>query len=111
MTITINHIPSELLKLPVVLTPRAWQSAVHVEEPQDAAEIGSRLGDVVLEAYRELHFQPDEQQINFSLFLLPPAGDRTERTWLDLRLHRVESAPGTSYLCISLRDESPTHCR
>ncbi|WP_080710595.1 hypothetical protein [Pseudomonas chlororaphis] len=111
MTITINHIPAELLKLPVVLTPRAWQSAVHVEDPQDAAEIGNRLGDVVLEAYRELHFQPNELQINFSLFLLPPAGERTERIWLDLRLHRIESAPGTSYLCISLRDESPTHCR
>ncbi|QQX57556.1 hypothetical protein [Pseudomonas chlororaphis] len=111
MTLTINHVPAALLKLPVVLTPRAWQAAVHVEDPQDAAEIGSRLAEVVLEAYKELHLQPDELQINFSLFLFPPAGDRAERIWLDLRLHRIESAPGTSYLCISLRDESPTHCR
>ncbi|WP_124303430.1 hypothetical protein [Pseudomonas chlororaphis] len=111
MTLTINHVPATLLKLPVVLTPRAWQAAVHVEDPQDAAEIGSRLAEVVLEAYKELHLQPDEFQINFSLFLFPPAGDRAERIWLDLRLHRIESAPGMSYLCISLRDESPTHCR
>lgn len=111
MAITINHVSADLLKLPVVLTPRAWQEAVHVEEPHHIEEIAIRLGEVVLEAYRELHLQPDEQQINFSMYRLPPKGDRSERVWLDLKLHRIESEPGTSYLCISLRDEAPSFRR
>lgn len=52
MQTTTNLVSSDLLKLPVVLTPRAWQEAVHIENPQDASVISERLGDVVLEAYR-----------------------------------------------------------
>ncbi len=65
---TTSLLSSDLLKLPVVLTPRAWQEAVHIEHPHDAAVISSRLGDVVLEAYRELHMQPDCTQIHFGLW-------------------------------------------
>jgi len=31
MQSTTNLVSSDLLKLPVVLTPRAWQEAVHIE--------------------------------------------------------------------------------
>lgn len=111
MSITINPVCPELLKLPVVLTPRAWQEAVHIEEPQHVAEIGTRLGDVVLLALREVHMQPQAPQIDFGIYRFPPQGDRSERVWLELRLHRIQPEAGPSYLCISLRDEEPTYTR
>lgn len=81
MLTTNNLVSSDLLKLPVVLTPRAWQEAVHIENPQDVSVISNRLGDVVLEAYRELHMQPDCTQIHFGLYRLLPAGDNSDRVW------------------------------
>lgn len=107
---TTNLVSSELLKLPVVLTPRAWQEAVHIENPQDAAVISDRLGEVVLEAYRELHLQPNCTQIHFGLYRLPPAGNDPDRVWLDLKLDRIESPPGVFYLYISLKEEMHTSC-
>ncbi|RMW03057.1 hypothetical protein ALP00_05137, partial [Pseudomonas coronafaciens pv. porri] len=65
------------------------------------------LGDVVLEAYRELHLQPDENQIDFGIYRFLPNGDRSERHWLELKLHRMDAINGNSYLCISLRAEQP----
>ncbi|KPW82924.1 hypothetical protein ALO92_100276 [Pseudomonas congelans] len=108
MSTAINHLPSTLLKLPVVLTPSAWNESVHLEAPSHIAEVGTRLGDVVLEAYRELHLQPDETQIDFGIYRFPPNGDRSGREWLELKLHRID-AHGNSYLCISLRDEKPLY--
>ncbi|POY80395.1 hypothetical protein BKM09_017700 [Pseudomonas amygdali pv. morsprunorum] len=107
MSITINHLPSTLLKLPVVLTPSAWKESVHLEQPSHIAEVGTRLGEVVLEAYRELHLQPDEPQIDFGIYRFLPNGDRSGRHWLELKLHRMNAMNGNSYLCISLRDEQP----
>jgi hypothetical protein len=107
---TTSLLSSDLLKLPVVLTPRAWQEAVHIEHPHDAAVISSRLGDVVLEAYRELHMQPDCTQIHFGLYRLLPAGDNPDRVWLDLKLDRIESPTGVFYLYISLKEETHTSC-
>ncbi|RZI31055.1 hypothetical protein [Pseudomonas orientalis] len=110
MQTTTNLVSSDLLKLPVVLTPRAWQEAVHIENPQDASVVSERLGDVVLEAYRELHLQPDSTQIHFGLYRLLPAGNSTDRVWLDLKLDRIESPPGVFYLYISLNEETHTSC-
>lgn len=110
MQTTTNLVSSDLLKLPVVLTPRAWQEAVHIENPQDASVVSERLGEVVLEAYRELHLQPDSTQIHFGLYRLLPAGISTDRVWLDLKLDRIESPPGVFYLYISLKDETHTSC-
>ena len=107
---TKNLVSSDLLKLPVVLTPRAWQEAVHIENPQDVSVISNRLGDVVLEAYRELHMQPDCSQIHFGLYRLLPAGDNSDRVWLDLKLDRIEAPPGSFYLYISLKEETHTSC-
>lgn len=107
MSIPENEIATKPLKLPVVLTPRTWQEAVHLDDPQHLTEIVNRLGDVVLTAYRELSFQPNQPQIEFGLYRFPPRGDRSERVWLELKLHQVESETGTAYLCISLRDEDP----
>lgn len=107
---TTNLVSSDLLKLPVVLTPRAWQEAVHIENPHDAAVISNRLGDVVLEAYRELHLQPNSTQIHFGLYRLLPAGNNPDRVWLDLKLDRIESPPGVFYLYISLKEETHTSC-
>ncbi|ATV19215.1 hypothetical protein CFN58_31260 [Pseudomonas avellanae] len=109
MSITINHASSNIMKMPVVLTPLAWYESVHVCEPTRIAEVGPRLGDVVLEAYRELHLQPDQNLIDFGIYRFPPSGDRADREWLNLRLHRVDSIHGNSYLCISLRDEEPLY--
>lgn len=106
----INHVPSDLLKLPIVLTPRAWQEAVHIENPQDVTVISKRLGDVVLEAYRELYLQPDSDLIHFGLYRLLPDGNSSDRVWLDLKLDRIESPPGVFYLYISLKEEMHTSC-
>ena len=107
----LSHLVSpDLLKLPVVLTPRAWQEAVHIENPQDASVISQRLGDVVLEAYRELHLQPDSDLIHFGLYRLLPDGNSSDRVWLDLKLDRIESPPGVFYLYISLKEEMHTSC-
>lgn len=103
-------VSSDLLKLPVVLTPRAWQEAVHIENQQDASVISQRLGDVVLEAYRELHLQPDSNLIHFGLYRLLPDGNGSDRVWLDLKLNRIESPPGVFYLYISLKEEMHTSC-
>ncbi|KPB98061.1 hypothetical protein ALP73_200112 [Pseudomonas coronafaciens pv. garcae] len=110
MSNTINHLPTTLLKLPVVLTPSAWNESVHLEAPSHIAEVGTRLGDVVLEAYRELRLQPDATQIDFGIYRFPPNADRSfGREWLELKLHRIDAVPGNSYLCISLRDEKPLY--
>ncbi|MFC6300262.1 hypothetical protein GNF76_28475 [Pseudomonas sp. CCM 7893] len=107
---TTNLVSSDLLKLPVVLTPRAWQEAVHIENPHDAAVISDRLGEVVLQVYRELHLQPNRTQILFGLYRLLPAGNNPDRVWLDLKLDRIESPPGVFYLYISLKEETHTSC-
>lgn len=109
MNTTVNPISTDMLRLPVVLTPRAWQEAVHIDDPRHAAEISCRLGDVVQTAYTELGFQPEQPQIEFGIYRFPPNGNRAARIWLELKLHHVESDTGTSYLCISLRDEEPTN--
>lgn len=108
MSIMIDRISADLLKLPVVLTTGAWHEAVHLQQPRHESEISKRLGDVVLLAYRELQFQPDVQQINFGLYRFPPEGDRSNYVWLPLTLHQIESELGKAYLCISLRDEATT---
>ncbi|SMF20084.1 MULTISPECIES: hypothetical protein [unclassified Pseudomonas] len=107
----LSHLVSpDLLKLPVVLTPRAWQEAVHIENQQDVSAISNRLGDVVLEAYRELNLQPDSDLIHFGLYRLLPDGNSSDRVWLDLKLDRIESPPGVFYLYISLKEEMQTSC-
>lgn len=95
------------MKLPVVLTPSAWNESVHLDAPSHIAEVGARLGEVVLEAYRELHLQPDEPEIEFGIYRFLPNGDRSGRHWLQLKIHRVDALDGNSYLCISLKDEHP----
>jgi len=107
MHLPTDQISADLLKLPVVMTPRAWREAVHLERPQRLEEITSRLSDVIWLAYRELHFQPERSQIDFGLYRFLPNGDRSNRVWLDLRLHRINAESGNSYLCVSLRDEAP----
>lgn len=109
MSIIMNHVPSALLKLPVVLTPSAWNESVHMETPLHIAEVGTRLGEVVLEAYRELHLQPEQTQIDFGIYRFPPNGNRSGREWLELQLHRIDAVQGNSYLCISLRGEKPLY--
>lgn len=104
---TIDQVSAEPRNLPVVLTPGAWQEAVHIQDPEHTSEISSRLGNVVLTAYRELSFQPDKTQVDFGLYRFPPAGDRSAYVWLDLTLHTIKSDTGLPYLCISLRDEEP----
>jgi len=98
---------ADLFTLPVVLTPRAWQEAVHIEGSHSATLICNRLGEVILTAYREARLQPERRHIRFGLYRLLPTGDCQDRHWLDLNLTRLETAPGIGYLCISLKDESP----
>jgi len=100
----------DFLKYPVVLTPRAWQEAVHLENAPDTAAISNRLSDVVWMVYRELHFQPDCTSLNFGLYRLLPNGDNADRHWVDLKLERIESPPGVFYLYVSLKEETQTSC-
>ncbi|RMV76063.1 MULTISPECIES: hypothetical protein [Pseudomonas syringae group] len=109
MSIVMNHLSPSLLKMPVVLTPCAWKESVHRETASPIEEVGIRLGEVVLQAYRELHLQPHETQIDFGIYRLPPNGDCLGREWLELKLHRIDAVQGHSYLCISLRDENPLY--
>lgn len=103
-----NATSNDLPKLPVVLTARAWQEAVHIEKPLYLAEISERLGNVVLTTYRELQFQPEQSRIEFGLYRFPPDGSRLDRVWLELTLHQIECESCGPYLCVSLRDEQPT---
>ncbi|MFC3941546.1 hypothetical protein [Pseudomonas gingeri] len=90
---------------PIVLTPAAWLESVHVEEPRHDSESSSRLAEVVMAAYKELHLQPDAEHINFGLYRFPPKGDRFERVWLDLTLRLVVATTGMIYIHIALKDE------
>ncbi|SHN14493.1 hypothetical protein SAMN05216593_109203 [Pseudomonas asturiensis] len=110
MSNAINHLSPTLLKLPVVLTPSAWNESVHLKAASHISEVGIRLGEVVLEAYRELHLQPDETEIEFGIYRFAPDSDSSSgREWLELKLHRIDAVHGNSYLCISLRDEKPLY--
>jgi len=100
----------DFMKLPVVLTPGAWQEAVHLENAPDASAISNRLSDVVWMVYRELLIQPDSTSLNFGLYRLLPSGDNPDRYWVNLKLERIESPPGVFYLHVSLREETQTSC-
>ncbi|MBD8239518.1 hypothetical protein SOM46_26225 [Pseudomonas fluorescens] len=101
---------ADFMKLPVVLTPGAWQEAVHLENAPDTSAISNRLSDVVWMVYRELHLQPDSTSLNFGLYRLLPSGESHDRYWLDLKVERIESPPGASYLYVSLKEETHTSC-
>lgn len=98
---------SNLLKLPVVLTPLAWESAVQWGEPNGAGATVMRLCTLLLRVYRELHSQPERTEIRFSFY--PRAGNTADpqHIWLSLKITRVQTPSGTDYLCVSLRAEAP----
>lgn len=101
---------ADFMKLPVVLTPGAWQEAVHLETAPNTSAISNRLSDVVWMVYRELHLQPDSTSINLGLYRLLPSGESLDRYWLDLKVERIESPPGVFYLYVSLKEETQTSC-
>ncbi|RMT95152.1 hypothetical protein ALP39_200040 [Pseudomonas marginalis pv. marginalis] len=101
---------ADFMKLPVVLTPGAWQEAVHLENAPDTSAISNRLSDVVWMVYRELHLQPDSASLNFGLYRLLPSGESLDRYWLNLKVERIESPPGVFYLYVSLKEETQTSC-
>ncbi|ROM93898.1 hypothetical protein [Pseudomonas brassicacearum] len=107
MLTTLPATHTHLLKLPVVLTPLAWQKAVHLARPSHLTDISNRLGEVILAAYKELHTHLEIRQVIFGLYRFPPLSDRSYRTWLDLRLNLVESELGSPYLRVSLKEEEP----
>lgn len=79
---TTSLLSSDLLKLPVVLTPRAWQEAVHIEHPHDAAVISSRLGDVVLRPTENCICSPiAPKSISASIDCCLPATTLIESGW------------------------------
>lgn len=98
---------SNLLKLPVVITPLAWKSAVQRGEPNGAGATVMRLCTLLLRVYRELHSQPGRTEIRFSFY--PRAGDTADpqHIWLGLKVTRVQTPSGTGYLCVSLKAEVP----
>jgi hypothetical protein len=98
---------SNLLKLPVVLTPLAWESAVQWGEPNGAGATVMRLCTLLLRVYRELHSQPGRTEIRFSFY--PRAEDTADpqHIWLGLKVTKVQTPSGTGYLCVSLRAEVP----
>ncbi len=100
----------EFLKYPVVLTPRAWQEAVHLERSPDAAAISQRLGDVIWTLYRELHMRPDCTSFYFGLYRLLPSGESFDRYWLDLKFNCIKTPAGACYLYVSLKEETHTPC-
>ncbi|PUA41278.1 hypothetical protein C5U62_32780 [Pseudomonas protegens] len=97
--------PLELYQLPVILTPAAWQQAVHVAQPAHLDRFAERLGNVLKAAYLALQQHPDAHVIDFGLDCLPPQG-MGQPVWLDLRLH-ILLAPCHTCLCISLPSENP----
>jgi len=102
-----NTFTSHLLKLPVVLTPKAWELAVQWDEPNNADVTVMRLCTLLLKVYRVLHQNPEQLEILFSYY--PRIGQTTEpeSMWLGLKITRVETPDAASYLCVSLSSENP----
>lgn len=98
---------SHLLKLPVVLTPNAWELAVQWDEPNGADVTVLRLCTLLLKVYRELHRNPEKLETLFSFYRRIAQTAETQSKWVGLKITRVETTVVASYLCVSLRSENP----
>ncbi len=97
---------SQLLKLPVVLTPKAWGLAVQWDEPNGADVTVLRLCTLLLKVYRELHLNPGQPETLLCYY--PRIGQVSvlKNMRLELKITRIETPYAASYLCVSLRSES-----
>lgn len=105
----MTHLPAlapHLLKLPVVLTPQAWESAVQWDEPDCADITVLRLCRLLMTVYRQLHEHPEHQEIQFGCYPRGRHGTDPNHTWLGLKLTQKLASDGSPYLCLSLRDET-----
>ncbi len=105
----MNHPPrnaSHLLKLPVVLTPKAWESAVQWDEPDGPDITVLRLCRLLMTVYRKLHEHPEHQEILFGCYPRGRHSTDPTCTWLGLKLTQKQASDGSPYLCLSLKDET-----
>lgn len=98
---------SHLLKLPVVLTPKAWELAVQWDEPNGADVTVLRLCTLLLKVYRELHLNPGQPETLLCYYPRIVQISVLKNRHLELKITCVEPPDAASNLCISLSSESP----
>lgn len=105
----MTHLPAftlPLLKLPVVLTPQAWESAVQWDEPDSADITVLRLCRLLMTVYRHLHEHPGQQEVQFGCYPRGRHSTDPKHMWIGLKLKQKQASDGSPYLCLSLRDET-----
>ena len=102
----LTALAPHLLKLPVVLTPQAWESAVQWDEHDGADITVLRLCRLLLTVYRHLNEHPEHQEILFGCYPRGRHSTDPKHMWLGLKLTQRQAANGSPYLCLSLRDET-----
>ena len=95
-----------LLKLPVVLTPQAWESAVQWDEHDGADITVLRLCRLLLTVYENLNDHPEHQEILFGCYPCGRHSTGPKHMWLGLKLTQKLASDGSPYLCLSLRNET-----
>ncbi|WP_122290104.1 hypothetical protein, partial [Pseudomonas savastanoi] len=92
-----------LLALPVILTPAAWDQAVHVDNPKSFSELAQRLAYTVKAAYHGLLTESQDRPAMFGFYRHLPSGeDRSHRHYLALNIQVVRKPTEPAYLLISL---------
>ncbi len=100
--IALTSAAAQILSMPVVFTPEAWQQAVHLESDTATADIGDRLSSAIEAAYKAALSSPTTNVVEFGLHRLPPDGDPHKPLWLDLQVSHGELSQATELL-ISLK--------
>ncbi|MHB0818452.1 hypothetical protein ACYCFK_09250 [Stutzerimonas stutzeri] len=104
---TTAFIPTaaQLLSLPVVFTPEAWQQAIHLESNTASADadLEDRLSSTLEAAYQATLAAPSKHVVDFGLHRLPPDGNPHSPLWLDLQASRPADSQQPMQLLISLK--------
>ena len=94
----MTHLPAlapHLLKLSVVLTPQAWESAVQWDEHDGADITVLRLCRLLLTVYRHLNEHPEQQEILFGCYPRGRHSTDPKHRWLGLRLTQKQASDGS----------------
>lgn len=97
---------AHVLTLPVVLTDKAWQEAVHIEQPKSLTEVAQRLAYTLKAAWHAFMDDPNAEFAEFGIYRFPPSGVRSHKRFLALKAERKRLPESDSWnLVISLKFE------
>lgn len=97
---------AHVLTLPVVLTDKAWQEAVHIEQPKSLTEVAQRLAYTLKAAWHAFMDDPNAESAEFGIYRFPPSGVRSHKRFLALKAERKRLPESDSWnLVISLKFE------